>query len=127
MSKLEHLKQLLQTIPSLELAVLVGRRASVTATEQSDWDFAIRWEKHINSWLLLDHAEKLKQQIYDTVGIHKDKIAPIDMAYARLAMRAVITEEGTVFKGSDSLAWSHFLTQTWGELEDYCWRQNNAA
>jgi hypothetical protein len=42
-------------------------------------------------------------------------------------MRAVIAEEGVVIKGEDTLAWSHYLTQTWGELEDYYWRKNHAA
>lgn len=127
MNKLGYLKKLLQTIPDLELAVLVGSQARGTATDQSDWDIAVRWKKHINGLASLEHSESLKQQIADTLQIHKDQIDLIDMTSARLTMRAVIAEEGVVLKGEDTLAWSHFLTQTWGELEDYYWRQNNAA
>jgi len=127
MSKLEALRNLLQNIPDLELAVLVGSRATGTATHQSDWDIAIRWQKHINGLARLDHSENLKRQIADAVGIHQDQIDLIDMTAARLAMRALIAEEGIVLKGEDTLAWSHYLTQTWGELEDYYWRQQHAA
>ena len=127
MNKLDCLTNLLQAIPDLELAVLVGSRAHGTATHQSDWDIAVRWKKHINGLAGLEHSEMLKQQIADIMKIHKDQIDLIDLAAARLAMRAVIAEEGIVLKGEDTLAWIHYLTQTWAELEDYYWRQNNAA
>lgn len=45
----------------------------------------------------------------------------------RLTMCAVIAEEGIVLKGGETLAWIHFLTKTWGELEDYYWRLAHAA
>lgn len=127
MNKIECLKNVLQTIPDLELAVLVGSRAQGTATHQSDWDIAIRWKKHIKGMENLEHSEILKQKIAETMEIHKDQIDLIDIATARLAMRAVIAEEGIILKGEETLAWSHYLTQTWGELEDYYWRKNNAA
>ncbi|MGZ5799663.1 MAG: nucleotidyltransferase domain-containing protein [Burkholderiaceae bacterium] len=123
MTRLDKLTRLLQTIPDLELTVLVGSRAHGSATDQSDWDIAVRWEKHINSWTRLENSEILKQQIADAIEIHKDQI----MVSARLAMQAVIAEEGIVLKGEDALAWSHYLIQTWGELEDYYWRKNHAA
>lgn len=127
MTGLDGLTRLLQTIPELELAVLVGSRARGTAKHHSDWDIAVRWEKHIQGLARLERSEILKQQISDAMEIHKDQIDLIDIASARFAMRAVIAEEGIVLKGNDALAWSHFLTQTWGELEDYYWRKNNAA
>lgn len=127
MTKLEHLQQLLQSVPDLELAVLVGSQANETAGINSDWDIAIRWNKHITGLASLEHTESLRQQIAKTIEIHKDQIDLIDMASARLTMRAVIAEEGKILKGEETLAWSNFLTQTWGELEDYYWRQNNAA
>lgn len=127
MNKLDSLTSFLQTIPDLELAVLVGSRADGTATHQSDWDIAVRWKKHINGLARLEHSEIMKQQIADIMQIHKDQIDLIDIAAARLAMRAVIAEEGILLKGEDTLEWSHYLIQTWGELEDYYWRKNNAA
>lgn len=41
MTRLDKLTRLLQTIPDLELAVLVGSRAQGSATDQSDWDIAV--------------------------------------------------------------------------------------
>ncbi|MDD2799979.1 MAG: nucleotidyltransferase domain-containing protein [Methylococcales bacterium] len=127
MTKLERLSQLLQTIHDLELAVLVGSQALGTATPHSDWDIAIRWKKQMNRLTQLEQSEILKQKIADTIEIHKDQIDLIDIPLARLAMRAVIAEEGVVLKGEDTLAWCHYLTNTWGELEDYYWRKSNAA
>ena len=125
--KIEALKHLLQAYPHLELAILVGSRALNTVTLHSDWDIAIRWKKGINNLALLEQAEALKQKIADVITIHQDQIDLIDMTTARLAMRAVIAEEGVMLKGDNTLAWSHFLTQTWAELEDYYWRKQHAA
>ena len=130
--KIEALKHLLQAYPRLELAILVGSRALNTATQDmatqhSDWDIAIRWEKGINNLALLEQAEELKQKIAEAISTHPDQIDLIDITTARLAMRAVIAEEGIILKGEDTLAWSHFLTQTWAELEDYYWRKQHAA
>jgi len=125
--KIEALKHLLQADPNLELAILVGSRALDTATQHSDWDIAIRWKKEINGLACLELSEALKQKIADATHIHQDQIDLIDMTTARLAMRAVIAEEGVMLKGDDTLAWSHFITQTWGELEDYYWKKHHAA
>ncbi len=127
MDKLDPLAHLLETISDIDLAVLIGSRVDGTATDQSDWDIAIRWEKQIHPLARLERAEIVKQQIADVMKIDKDKIDWIDIASARLAMRAVIAEEGIILKGDDTLAWSHYLIQTWGELEEYDWRQRNAA
>lgn len=85
MNKLGHLKKLLQTIPDLELTALVGSQAEGAATDQSDWDIAVRWKKHINGLASLEHSESLKQQIADALQIHKDQIDLIDMTSARLS------------------------------------------
>lgn len=124
---LTTLKDVMQTFPDLELSVLVGSQARGSASPESDWDIALRWKSNADKLLTLQQTEILKQKIADAVNIHKDLIDFIDMTQARLAMRAVIAEEGVVLKGEDTLAWSHFLTQTWAELEDYYWRQNHAA
>ena len=136
-AKIEALKHLLQAYAQLELAILVGSRALNAATQNmaiqdaaaqdSDWDIAIRWKKGINSLVLLEQAEALKQKIAEAISTHPDQIDLIDITTARLAMRAVIAEEGVILKGEDTLAWSHFLTQTWAELEDYYWRKQHAA
>jgi predicted nucleotidyltransferase len=127
MSKLESLKRVLQAAPELELAVLVGSQASGTASSLSDWDIAVRWRRGVDGLERLGHTEILRRQISSATGIHPDQIDLIDMASARLAMRAVAAEEGIVLKGEDTLAWSHCLIQIWGELEDYDWRERHAA
>lgn len=127
MNTLPILKNVLQTFADLELAVLVGRQENEEATTASDWDSALRWKNNVDRLLILQQTEVLKQGIADAMHIHKGQIDFIDMTQARLAMRAVIVEEGVILKGEDTLAWSHFLTQTWAELEDYYWRQNHAA
>lgn len=127
MTKRDALKNILQTIPDLELAVLIGSQADGTATPRSDWDIAVLWERHITGLARLQYMETLKQKIADVIAIHKDQIDLIDIVSARLAMRAVIAEEGIVLKGEETLAWSHYLTQTWGKLEDYYWRLSHAA
>jgi len=126
-STLATIKNVLQTFPDLELSILVGSQAKGDATPESDWDIALRWNKNVGALHTLQQTELLKQKISDATHIHRDKIDFIDMTKARLAMRAVIAEEGILLKGEDTLAWSHFLTQTWAELEDYYWRQNHAA
>jgi predicted nucleotidyltransferase len=90
MNKTEDLKQLLQTIPGIELAVLVGSRANGSATHQSDWDIAIRWERHINGLDSLQRYEELKQQIAGAIDTHKDQIDLIDIPKARLGSRRFI-------------------------------------
>lgn len=123
----DDLKKLLQSLPELELAILIGSQALGNAMPASDWDIAVRWEKHIQGSARLQYMEILRQKIADAMKIHKDQIDLIDMTSARLAMRAAIAEEGILLKGEGTLAWSHYLLQTWAELEDYYWRQRHAA
>lgn len=125
--KIDALQRLLHADTNLELAVLIGSRVSDTATENSDWDIAVRWEKDINALTRLEYSEALKQKIAHVITIHQDHIDLIDMSTARLAMKAVVAEEGLILKGNGTLAWSHFLTQTWAELEDHYWRKQHAA
>ncbi len=127
MTRHAALKNVLQTIPDLRLAVLIGSQADGTATSRSDWDIALLWERHITALERLQNMETLKQKIAEAIAIHRDNIDLIDMVSARLAMCAVIAEEGIVLKGEETLAWSRFLTKTWGELEDYYWRLAHAA
>ena len=126
-STIATIKDVLQIFPDLELSILIGSQAKKNAGPESDWDIALRWKKNVGALDALQQTELLKQNISDATHIHKDQIDIIDMTKARLAMRAVIAEEGTVLKGEDTLAWNHFLTQTWAELEDYYWRKNHAA
>ena len=67
------------------------------------------------------------QLIAKALGVHPDKVDLIRLDTARLAMREVVANQGVPLKGEQTLAWSRFLTQTWAEVEDFCWRKNHAA
>ena len=127
LSKIGALKHLLQAELNLELAILVGSRVTDTATQNSDWNIAIRWKKGMSGLEYLQYSAVLKKKIANAVDIHQEKIDLIDMSTARLAMKAVVAEEGLVLKNDGTLAWSHFLTQTWAELKDHYWRKQHAA
>ena len=124
---LSQLITALAQVPELELAVLLGSQANGSATAQSDWDIAIRW---VNGTLPADQLAleaKLVQLIAQTLAIHPDKIDLIQLTAAKLAMREVVANQGVPLKGEQTLAWFHFLTQTWAEVEDFYWRKNHAA
>ena len=124
---LSQLITALAQVPELELAVLLGSQVNGSATAQSDWDIAIRW---VNGTLPADQLAleaKLVQLIAQTLAIHPDKIDLIQLTAAKLAMREVVANQGVPLKGEQTLAWFHFLTQTWAEVEDFYWRKNHAA
>lgn len=130
MSHLPLIPQLVSAlgqVPQLELAVLVGSQANGSATAQSDWDIAIRWASRTLPAEQLALEAKLVQLIAQTLAIHPDKIDLIQLTAAKLAMREVVANQGMPLKGEQTLAWFHFLTQTWAEVEDFYWRKNHAA
>ncbi len=121
------LVEVLQKPPELEFAALVGSRANGTAKPSSDWDIAIRWRRELTPTQRLDATELLRLQLAQAIGASPDAIDLIDLAQARLAMRALVTEEGRVLVGQNNLPWMHFLQTTWAEIEDFDWRQHHAA
>ncbi len=122
-----QLSQALAAVSELELAVLVGSQANGSATAQSDWDIAIRCVNRTLPAEQLAFEAKLVQLIAQTLAIHPDKIDLIQLTSAKLAMREVVANQGIPLKGEQTLAWFHFLTQTWAEVEDFYWRKNHAA
>lgn len=123
---IETLQIILQEQRALEIAVLVGSRANGTAKDHSDWDIALRWTKQTEPVDQLLLTEKLRQEICAKTGLHPDKIDFIDLSSAKLAMRALVANEGRILKGENSLPWMHFLTYTWGQMEDFAWSQSHA-
>jgi predicted nucleotidyltransferase len=105
----------------------VGSQANGTAIANSDWDIAIRWVKHISPLDQLALEAKLVQHIAQALSIHPDRVDLIQLGSAKLAMREVVANQGIPLKGEQTLAWFHFLTQTWAEVEDFYWRKNHAA
>ncbi len=113
--------------PLLELAVLIGSRATGRPGPESDWDIAIQWERGVLPLERLGLTETLRRRLASLLGVTEAAIDLIDLPLARLAMRAVIAEEGIPLKGEDGLPWQHFLRRTWRDLEEYYWEQTYAA
>lgn len=126
-SPIDRLRHALAAVPDLELAILIGSRATGTARPDSDWDFAIQWSRSLGGMSKLGRMEALRREVARQLGRDETAIDLIDLPSARLAMRAVVAEEGVVLKGDDSLYWHRFLQRTWRELEEYYWEQTYAA
>lgn len=122
-----QLSDTLSTISDLELAILIGSRATGTARTNSDWDIAIQWIRGIDFVQQLAITEQLRRTLAETLGVSDQAVDLIDLPTARLTMRAVVAEEGIPLKGGDSLAWHRFLQRTWRELEEQYWEQTYAA
>lgn len=122
------LTDIFTSIASLELAILVGSRATGTARPDSDWDIAIQWSREMDFIQQLAVTEQLRRTLAEKLGTSSEqRIDLIDLPTARLAMRAVVAEEGIPLKGGDSLVWHRFLQRTWRELEEQYWESIYAA
>ena len=66
-------------------------------------------------------SEKLRRLLAKQLKQPETKIDLVDLTTAKLAIRAVVAEDGIVLKGEDSLVWIHFLQHTWRELESFYW------
>lgn len=126
-TSLQRLQAVLQQFPAIELAVLVGSHANGQARLGSDWDIAIRWTRGLAPTERFMQSAALVQALAQALGVGAECIDLIDLQQARLAMRAVVAEEGIPLKGDGTLAWHHFLSNTWRELEEFDWRQRHAA
>lgn len=124
---LDRLRLFFENRADIEIAVLVGSRSHGTAGENSDWDIAVQWRRDIPLRDTLGYGEKLRAEMADSLHVMRERIDLIDIPSARLAMRAVVAEEGVLLKGDNTLPWSHFLLRTWGDLEDFYWGRRHAA
>ena len=111
----------------LAFAVLVGSRAAGTAHEGSDWDIAIQWSKNMSATDKLLATELLRQDLRHALQVNENQVDLIDLADARLAMCALVAEEGIPLHIADDLGWVRFLQNTWAQLEDNQWRSQHAA
>ncbi|AGA32217.1 hypothetical protein TVNIR_0515 [Thioalkalivibrio nitratireducens DSM 14787] len=125
--ELQLVRDVFESEPDLELAILIGSRQRGTATPASDWDFAIQWARYLGFAETLAATERLRHRLAKGLDVAPARIDLIDLAAARLAIRAVVAEEGRLLKGDGTRAWSHFLTRTWRELEDWAWESEHAA
>lgn len=124
---LSAIQSVIDTVPVLELVVLVGSRARGSHHAGSDWDIAVQWQDHLSFTEQLQYTERLRRQLTDRLSVAVNDIDLIDLPSAGLAMRAEVAENGVLLKGDGTLAWSHFLLKTWRELEMHYWNQQHAA
>lgn len=123
----DQLAATLAAFADLELAVIIGSRANGTARPGSDWDIALQWSRSLTFTEQLAATEHLRSLLARELNVPLQSIDLIDLPTARLAMRAVVAEEGVPLKGGESLAWYRFLQRTWRELEEQYWEQLYAA
>lgn len=123
----DQLTDILDTFHDLELAILIGSRATGSARPDSDWDIAIQWNRGMNFIHQLAATEQLRMTLAEKLGIAEQAIDLIDLPTARIAMRAVVAEEGIPLIGGEGLPWYRFLQRTWRELEELYWEQTYAA
>lgn len=123
----DQLSDILGVIADLELAILIGSRATGTFRPDSDWDIAIQWSRGMDFIQQLDATERLRMTLAEKLGISEQSIDLIDLPTARLTMRAVVAEEGLPIIGGDCLPWYRFLQRTWRELEEQYWEKTYAA
>lgn len=120
------LRQTLSNTPEVLFAVLIGSRAHGSATEKSDWDIAIQWQ-YGDALERIARHELMRHRLARLLEAPDDQIDLIDLSNARLTMRALVAEEGSLLVVNDELAWAKYLTQTWRELEDFYWERTHAA
>jgi predicted nucleotidyltransferase len=125
--QIKLLEQSLRQQTGLAFAVLVGSQRSGQAHAQSDWDIAVQWREELELIDKLTQTELLRHTLKKLLNIEDQQVDLIDIAHARLAMRALVAEEGQVLVVNDELAWVLFLKTTWFELEDHYWREQHAA
>ena len=122
-----RLSDILNNIAELELAILIGSRATGTALKDSDWDIVIQWSRGMDFVQQLAATERLRMTLAEKLGVPGQSIDLIDLPTARLTMRAVVAEEGLPIIGGDTIVWHRFLQRTWRELEEQYWEETYAA
>lgn len=124
---IDLIKEFLARETDLELAVLIGSRANGTALPTSDWDIAIQWSRSHDQFTVLGKTEELRRNLAALLQTTENRIDLIELPSARLAIRAVVAEQGTPLRGEMSLPWYRFLKRTWRELEEYHWETRRAS
>jgi predicted nucleotidyltransferase len=125
--QIQLLEQSFRQQTGLAFAVLVGSQRTGQAHAQSDWDIAVQWREALGLMEKLAQTELLRHELRNLLNVEEQQVDLIDIAHARLAMRALVAEEGQVLVVNDELAWVRFLKTTWFELEDHYWREQHAA
>ncbi|HFE38435.1 MAG TPA: nucleotidyltransferase domain-containing protein [Gammaproteobacteria bacterium] len=124
---ISKLKDILAQQKDLELGVMVGSQAENRARPDSDWDIAIQWKRDLSAFENLGRTETLRRELGKTLNVEESRVDLINIPNAGLAMRALIADKGIPLKGQNSLAWNHFLSRVWRELEMYEWEKQHGS
>ncbi|TAN50087.1 MAG: nucleotidyltransferase domain-containing protein [Methylococcaceae bacterium] len=119
--------QVLGNHAATSLAVLVGSRCQGTPRPDSDWDIAVLLNYSLDAMAQFEEFETLRNRLAKALHTATDKIDLIDLRHAGLAMREQVANHGVLLKGENTLLWSHFLTRTWRELEEFYWERKRGA
>ena len=125
-SELTAIRQCIADTPNVLFAVLVGSRVDGTQSGRSDWDIAVHWQYGPALDRITNH-ESLRQQIAKVLSVPDEEIDLIDLSNSRLAMQALVVEEGQLITANDELAWAKYQVRVWRELENYYWDKTHAA
>ena len=127
MSEIELLEQICHKKNKLELAILIGSRASDSASIDSEWDIALQWDREVDFMGQLAETEMLRNELAKALKLNSSRIDLIDLPTAGLAMREEVANKGIILKGENTRGLSHFLTKTWRDLEEFYWDKIYAA
>lgn len=123
---IEKIASTIAQTPQALFAVLIGSRATGKPRPDSDWDIAILWQQSPALERIARH-ETLRRHLAKALSVPENQIDLVDLANARLAMRALVAEEGRLLRANDELAWAKFLVRTWRELEEVHWETSHAV
>lgn len=124
---INSLGNVLSPYPEVIFALLIGCRADGSAGINSDWDVAVWIPREISGLKRLSLLERLRMELAHRLQVSAARIDVIDLAYAGLAMRVVVANDGILLKQDQGSIYNRFLTRTWRDLEEFQWESAHAA
>ncbi len=84
--------------PEVIFALLIGSRSDGSAGIKSDWNVAVWILREISGLKRLSLLERLRMEMAHSLQVSAARIDVIDLAYAGIAMRAVVANDGILLK-----------------------------
>lgn len=120
MSTIEQCIAMAQANPEIEVLWLYGSRAKGTATEHSDYDFAVAFKSMHEDVLEQRLAPVLlAQQWADQLGLADNKISIVDINHIPLALARGIISTGKVLHEKNGLRLAREENRVSGMWADY--------
>jgi uncharacterized protein len=99
--------------PDVPFALQVGSRANGTQADLSNWDIAVKWKYGPKPDRINSH-ETVRHRIAHERIVPDEKTDLIDLSSTRLAVQALVLEEGQLLWAHDELAWPN-IRSAYGE------------